>query len=351
MRKTKWTSSHFSSVHWDSFERAFRRLTCQKRINTSKLIFNLANTNKQNSLYYDISPICPGCKAAEETFEHVLICPFPPIQEYRNSQLSELEHTLATLDTPTPVISTIRQGFQDWVQPPAHRSRAPTFGSLHGPDVLLTQTYYEQYYQLSWYQFCLGRISKNWAKTIQAYDTTASKTRDTEYWASFVVSALWKLTTNMWKHCNQIVHGATAEENATIIRNQLHAIVTAHFSAYADSQDYGLPRHSYLFTQCTLEQCLQYSHDSIKCWIRSVEEARAILTHQQDHLRTTSLRMFDNFQLTSNSSNEAVTPDTPYTPSTPSSSLDAVEKVTNISSSNSNTSVTLSSNDQLLTLA
>jgi hypothetical protein len=92
----------------------------------------------------------------EETFEHVLTCLYPPTQAARSTQLSELHQTLKNINTPMPMISTIIQGFTRWLQPPAHRARAPTFGSLHGPDILLTQAYYEQFHQLSWYQFSLG---------------------------------------------------------------------------------------------------------------------------------------------------------------------------------------------------
>jgi hypothetical protein len=45
---------------------------------------------------------------------------------------------------PAIMISAIQQGFTDWLQSPVHRSRSPTYGSLHSPDILLTQAYYEQ---------------------------------------------------------------------------------------------------------------------------------------------------------------------------------------------------------------
>jgi hypothetical protein len=74
----------------------------------------------------------------------------------------------------------------------------------------------------------------------------------------------------------------TLEENVTIIRAQLHAEVSARYTAYEDNSGYVLPHHSYLFTQRSLDQRLQYSHDSIKCWLCSIEEARAILAFQQE---------------------------------------------------------------------
>jgi hypothetical protein len=52
------------------------------------------------------------------------------------------------------VVDCIMHGFRDWIHPP-RRSRAPTAGSVRPLDIILTQAYHEQIYQISWYQLCL----------------------------------------------------------------------------------------------------------------------------------------------------------------------------------------------------
>jgi hypothetical protein len=59
MKKTKWSHREFNMVDWISHEKAFKRLTRHQQITMAKLIHNLANTNKQNFLYYKTSPLCP----------------------------------------------------------------------------------------------------------------------------------------------------------------------------------------------------------------------------------------------------------------------------------------------------
>ncbi len=57
-----------------------------------------------------------------------------------------------------------------------------------------------------------------------------------------------------------------------------------------------LPCHEHLFTQRSLDQCLQLSYDSINCWLRSVHEARYILEFQQRHLQETAAAVFRLFR-------------------------------------------------------
>jgi hypothetical protein len=175
--------------------------------------------------------------------------------------------------------------------PPSQRIRAPAFGSLQGPDILLTQAFYEQYHQLSWMQFCLGRISQKWARATQPYQPDRPP-NNIMYWATQVIHQLCIFTRNMWKHRNEIVHGATAEEAANIILRQLIVQVELHYQAYHDNPSYILPRHSHLFTQRTFSQCINQSYDNIQCWLRSVDEALALLKFQEAQLRTTASQIF-----------------------------------------------------------
>jgi hypothetical protein len=78
LRKTKWMRRTFDRVDCNAHHSAFKKLTVFQKISTTKLIHNLANTNRQNYLYYSASPLCPGCLIKEETFEHVLICDHLP---------------------------------------------------------------------------------------------------------------------------------------------------------------------------------------------------------------------------------------------------------------------------------
>jgi len=161
LKKTKWEVATFNKVDWDAHESAFNRLPRCLTITTAKLIHNLANTNRQKILYYKSCALCPGCQAEEETFEHILKCSFPSTAKFWQEQLLELHTALENHCTPPAVCAALLHGFRDWIDPPTVCYHTPTSGSLRGPDILLTEAYYEQFHQLSWFQLCLGRVSKN----------------------------------------------------------------------------------------------------------------------------------------------------------------------------------------------
>jgi len=134
------------------------------------------------------------------------------------------------------MVTTIMQGFTDWLTSISQHSQAPTFGSLLGPDVILTAAYYEQFHQIGWSQFCLRRLRLKWAKAIAAYKEKGNQRIDSNNWTSHLVSLIWQFTKQMWNYCNQIVHGATKEDAVRKIMQQLQDQVSYHYCQYENKQ-------------------------------------------------------------------------------------------------------------------
>ncbi len=181
----------------------------------TKLIHGLANTNHQNHLYYNTIKSCPICEAAEETFEHVLTCQHPAARIHREQCLQQLEKDLQQANTPGMVVHTILHGFSEWLHPAGQptQSQTLTAGSLHGS----LRAYTEQFHNLGWYHFCLGRISKKWYQAVTIYMKEENGKRfNQDSWASMLITCLWRFAKQMWAHKNQVVHGQTAEEQAGI---------------------------------------------------------------------------------------------------------------------------------------
>jgi hypothetical protein len=200
----------------------------------------------------EISNLCPGCESHEELFEHMLKCHLQTTTESRLEQLNLLLSSLAKLNTPQPIIDAIQHGFQAWLHSTT-KPRAPTFGSLGGKDILLTTAFHEKYYNIRWYQFCLGRVSKYWTSADQGYRTTGTPQIDPEYWTSSLIGFLWNFTKQMWANWNQIVHGKTAEDQASRHLTQLKDDIRQQYALYASLPGYVLQRHDYLFTQWSLD--------------------------------------------------------------------------------------------------
>jgi hypothetical protein len=114
-------------------------------------------------------------------------------------------------------------------------------------------------------------------------------------WAAQTILYLWQYTRIIWEHRNQVVHGATDQEKAAKIKQDIDQQVRDLYSSFQNNPDFILTRHQYLFTSKSLEQRLRLDIDSITCWIRSVESAQQDLTHHNTNIRLQSSRFFAPF--------------------------------------------------------
>jgi len=298
MRKANWSPQVFRKVHWDAHERAFRRLHRYAQHSTAKLVHGLVNTNRQNHLYYGHSSLCPICNSEEETLSHVFSCAAPAAANHRLKSLEDLRKTLISILTPEPVVAAIQHGFQQWCQDTSRKhARALTAGSLRGPDAVLTSAFHEQFRDIGWYQLCLGRVSTKWASAVSQYHLTPLQDGGLQ-WTSIFIAALWSFSKSMWKHRNEVVHGATVEEQTQRQLTQLRSRITSYYADYARNPALVLPRHSCLFTSRTEEERHQSSYDSMSAWLRSVEEALQVVQHHDAHLREMSRVFFPQVPFT-----------------------------------------------------
>jgi hypothetical protein len=298
MRKANWSPQVFRKVHWDAHERAFRRLHRYAQHSTAKLVHGLVNTNRQNHLYYGHSSLCPICNSEEETLSHVFSCAAPAAASHRLKSLEDLRKTLISISTPEPVVAAIQHGFQQWCQETSRQhARALTAGSLRGPDAVLTSAFHEQFRDIGWYQLCLGRVSTKWASAVSQYHPNPLQDGGLQ-WTSIFIAALWSFSTSMWKHRNEVVHGATVEEQTQWQLTQLRSQITSYYAKYAENPALVLPRHRCLFTSRTEEERHQSSYDSMSAWLRSVDEALLVVQHHDAHLREMSRVFFPQVPFT-----------------------------------------------------
>lgn len=182
--------------------------------------------------------------------------------------------TLENAKTPLPVLDAIQYGFTSWLlQPTSTTARAPTAGSLRGPDAILTTAFHVQSRTNCWYHFCLGRVSKMWAAAVAQYTLPDRHPCTQLHWTSLLVSALWQFSKAFWGHRNEVVHGATIEEQAQRMIASLHQSTTAHYAAYHDNLNLVLAQHQHLFTTRTLVERLRAP---MILWLHGI----ALLTRQ-----------------------------------------------------------------------
>jgi hypothetical protein len=174
---------------------------------------------------------------------------------------------------------------------PNNRVRSLHTGSLKAGDILLTNAFHEQYHQIGWLHFLLGRISKYWERAYTQY--MACTATASSHWASFLITNLWICARTMWQHCNHIIHGATAAELAGKTLATIRSTVLTLFQEFRENPEAMLlPRHHYLFQVKSLSQRLSQPFHDINCWIRSVHEARLVLASNIEQQQENALYFF-----------------------------------------------------------
>ncbi len=123
-------------------------------------------------------------------------------------------------------------------------------------------------------------------------------------WAPQAILLFWKYTRSLWIHRNQIVHGKDVEEAAARILQELQDVVRQLYESFDTNPAIRLPRHHYLFTTRSLEQCLQMPYDNITCWLHSVEEAQQALALHESLQHRNSSRFFPQYHADNHDSSD-----------------------------------------------
>ncbi len=142
---------------------------------------------------------------------------------HRSETLLTLTKNLQTNNTPTQIIEAISFGFNAWhkkLTDSTTWAHAPMAGSPHGPDMLLSLAFTEQFCSIGWTQLLHGRVSKYWSKAYSAYMKSTLPNQSAQ-WATGLIHALWTYTHALWAFWNKVVHGHDDQEVAHKIRQDL----------------------------------------------------------------------------------------------------------------------------------
>lgn len=275
-KKEKWSPRVFSLIHWEAFEKAFRKVGRARQISYYKLSNKLLQTNSRNFLYYGTNKNCPCCNVHEETMAHVVACPSSLTIEAKETLLETYSESLENVGTPTPVLHLFIHGIQTWCrlqQGYMSRQLAPTTHDITKSH--LTLAYTEQSSPIGWEAFLRGRVSKNWGSAYRGTFPTASE-QEIETWLGNVIKINMDLYLALWKHRNEVVFGQDEAAARSKTMEKLREAVTAEYRQYQKDPFMISRQQSRLFESRTLHQRLQQDQDSIKCWLADVTEAKQV---------------------------------------------------------------------------
>jgi hypothetical protein len=291
MKNTGWTIQQFHDIDWRAHQKVFCSIGRFRQISICKIIHGLLCTNDKQKRYYGKRDLCPCCGSSTETMNHMLCGPSQYATEFRVKAQQELESELQQINTPEPILSAVLFGasqFEELTNRNKHE-RPTTRGSILPMDVLATHCITTQG-ALAWDQFLRGRTLISWRKFFTHFKQSAES--HGEIWTKKLIMVLWNYTTSIWKHRNNKVHGATIEDQKKKEKEELGTQVRAAYEDYTEDK-FLIPRSmSYLFERHSLENKLKEDRDTLRCWIKSVEEAKQIQNISMDRMRRNAEQFF-----------------------------------------------------------
>jgi hypothetical protein len=144
------------------------------------------------------------------------LLPYADSLQGRFIKLISTQQGLIASNIPSWIVRVIFYGFSQWLDPStSHSSKPPTYASVHPLDMIPTAAYTEQACRLSWFQFTLGRLSKKWSTELNLHAQHPAREVAPNYLVSVLIQHIWNFASSMWKHRNEIVHGATVWQLCT----------------------------------------------------------------------------------------------------------------------------------------
>ena len=273
-KRYRWTVAEFQQIDWDLFGKTFRSYSKFSQIGIAKFVHGQWNTGEQKVKYkQDAAGLCPCCGTTQETIPHVFQCASSTMVSYREQELHSLGEFLDEQDLPTQMKQCLYHGITEWTRSivDAPRYIAPTRGKVTAVDQLATQAYVEQT-QLGWNALLRGHLSITWRKVYrQAHRIVDEQTMDILF--RRLIRKLHQFSLSLWKHRNEILHGATWVETRAVELSLARGKVEEAFQRYSVGDLQLLERDKYLFTRRTKEERLQGDADALMSWLRIVEVA------------------------------------------------------------------------------
>jgi hypothetical protein len=158
-----------------SIEKALKSYPRPARIQLTKLLFHLNQTNYWNNRFYGTTAACPCCNKAMEMFSHITTCPTKLATSSRLVSLLALQSDLDEIFTPKALSKLVLDKL----------SGKPVESSSNMESLLSAQ------HKIGWEHFLTGHISTQWQSHYSILHTP-SKHPKPALWAAKFVSRIWK---------------------------------------------------------------------------------------------------------------------------------------------------------------
>ena len=194
-------------VDWQALGRFHKVLSWQRRAAHINFIFRWAPTNARKMVTgQSDTSLCPLCREADETTQHMLHYPCERAVKGRQVALDALRDTLDQNNTHPDIALLLILAVETDKTP---NKEVGSKSDVNFKDIVDTQS------QIGWDLVKYGFLSTEWKKTQHKW----ALQRDPNYslnkfarWTKTVKASLWKYVADVWEHRNRVIHGKAEVE-------------------------------------------------------------------------------------------------------------------------------------------
>jgi len=241
IHREHWTEDDFDSIAWPFIASATKRSKNDKRP-LIKLQHRLWGTYgfRHKRGEPSLSPLCPRCLSANESFFHVFQCQHPQALQCRADHWKLVSAILQRYKVSSYMMRALEAGISSWQSqtPPIWPHPEPSSSDHHAVHVFNA---FHQQDHVGWHQALRGRICSDWffahdsnLLTMQSLQLIQTDQLVSASLGPSLVTALWQYSNAIWLDRNESVYG---KDHAASAQRRSDAVADEVRLAYSNKLD------------------------------------------------------------------------------------------------------------------
>lgn len=169
--------------------------------------------------------MCPSCQVSPEDHIHILRCPHPAREMWRQTFLTAIKDFCEKTNTYLPLRHLLLRAMTSIItgtDPSEIMEQVDQYPvELH--EVIRQQSV------IGWHQMLFGRLSKHWSNAYYSHSDNPTETLEGS-WQVALIKLIWEKWRELWQDRNEALHGydeASRKRAETLeVQRQLHEIYT-----------------------------------------------------------------------------------------------------------------------------
>jgi Reverse transcriptase (RNA-dependent DNA polymerase) len=226
--KYQWSEVTTMAVNWEAHGTALGK-QIKRNMHFTKMVQDIIPTNAWLNKLDKGKRICPCCPEVKEDRDHILRCPAPARDQWRQAFLKSITDYCIMEFTFPPMQTLLLDTLRHWLYSPTlvefelQLPQYPTY--LH--TLIATQT------RIGWRHLFNGRFCLLWSVLQDDYyyrerETLLTKKKSGLTWQTGLINLIWEKWYDLWKMRNEDVHGkdmaSRAQAEKREVKRQLNEI-------------------------------------------------------------------------------------------------------------------------------